>query len=90
MSLLSSTEGDDEYEIISAVICLIQLKTLHVTLTNQDDKTYKRLSMQGSWPGYSVSLAKRLSDDVHVWHPLRMAQPNAVQDTRFYIQGRMQ
>ena len=47
-------EGDDEDEIISDVICLIQLKTLHVTSTNQDDETHKRLSTQGSWPGYSV------------------------------------
>ena len=48
-------EGDDdEYEIISDVICLIQLKTLHVTSTNQDEETHKRLSTQGSWPGYSV------------------------------------
>ena len=31
-------EGDDEDEIISDVICLIQLKTLHVTLTNQDEE----------------------------------------------------
>ena len=56
-------EGDDEDEIISDVICLIQLKTLHVTSTNQDEETHKRLSTQGSWPGYSV---KTTSTDRYV------------------------